>query len=238
MGDLMGDTTILGAPASSVQYQATTLAGNRLSEMILTGDSTDVDIQTGKDGFITTYSRGITLFTLDDGQEVIIGPASEVEADHIMVDYDMSSFEALNDDEMIVNQVNLAASGGTEITAEDGPSISKYQVRSYSRSDMIYEVADEVIAADHIADRMLARGTATYRPGSCTIDSLHSLWHLYVLAVLDSNRTLTVKSPDGATFNNATIAGYTLYIKNLPDGIHITGDIEFGVSHNFSWEAE
>ena len=186
--------------ANSSRYglQETNLSMNRLQEVYLTSDSSDVAIRSGRDGSCYVYDRysfgavGMVYPTaetwplmehsykgLNNGRTPApcIGfdwdehRETKGDSDILYAPYDADSFITGNDDAYVFNDVRLARVEGTQKVAEQTYSISRYGRKTFTRSDLICQRDD--LVEDMAKDKGERQGLNTLRAESFSISTSH-----------------------------------------------------------------
>lgn len=133
---------------ASPTHQATVMAQDRLSECYLTATGAGLTFRSDRYGRATLVPE---LLATD--------PVDATEGEFITAD----TLDLANDDELVLNAVTLARSGGTETTWTNDVSIGRHGRRTGGRSDLTLD-ADAYLAT--LAAAELARGAVTLRPAS------------------------------------------------------------------------
>lgn len=154
-GDLSGDRierilTAMGWPtddrdiaAGDSQLQATTLAGNVLTEMQLTQDSERGELYMNPFGAVTFRNRRAILFDVRSTvSQVVFGDAG-VDAGEVPY----ATAQVSNDDTTMANEVTVTRAGGTAQVASDATSISQFLTKSYSPgSELLVQTDAEALS--------------------------------------------------------------------------------------------
>lgn len=166
----------LASGANSITLQATSLANNRLAEMVLAGDSANfTPVLSGTDGAIR-----IGMQEPNPSQIVVFTSRNEADTatlalfPNLITAKYIAPLQIVNSADSIINDVSLAFVGGSAQTATDIDSVRVYGLRSYSRTDLINQSATAVatMATDLLSlyggfddgtltDQMLQPGTVT-----------------------------------------------------------------------------
>lgn len=245
---------IPGTP--DVTFNETGMGGNRLTELYVFADSIDADLRTSGHGWLFLIDKGLMPLMSFDGvfyhdvvfsDEFGLFDADDEVGDglDLHIDYDADSIEVTNDDKMITNVINLASTGGTAQSFTDDLSIQRYQRRSYTRNDLIYQPSVETEAAEYIAERMLARGSVVDRPTFVSV-TLDTVDHLVALAGAEPGMTTAIRRKlyeSGEFSRRVTYRGVTIaalsHTVELHSGTYTWNtDVEFGVSTQYSKEVE
>lgn len=112
--------------------QATTLEGNALTELLLAADSEFGQFYIDRDGHATFRHR---LAPLEDSrsntsQATFGDQTGELPYADVTMDYS---------DDALYNVIRVTCEGGTEQTASDATSISRYLTRTYSKTGLLME---------------------------------------------------------------------------------------------------
>lgn len=171
-------------------FQATTLATETLTEAYLTVDSVDGVLFPTKAGKLGVCERAgfyvTTAYVLGVGGTVAIK---------------LDELTTIADDVLLLSQVSLARSGGTELTYSQSGFAARYHASTFSRDDLITESDTDLLG---VATGLLARGTQTRRPVSAMVCS-DSTTSLAFLVAVDVGSVMNVKDATFVTFNNYSV---------------------------------
>lgn len=133
-----GDTDRVIATGLST-LQATTLADNTLTELLLTADSELGEFYIDAEGRAVFRDRhAILTETRSNTSQATFGDDGvELRYSSINVDYSRSS---------IYNVVSIAREGGTAQRVEDSASVDEYLTRTYTRTDLLVQTDAESLA--------------------------------------------------------------------------------------------
>jgi hypothetical protein len=218
--------TQIGYDTVSGDYllQSTDMANNRLGEVYLTGDSVGATIRTGRDGRITSTEGIVTTGTSYEVSDTFSTsvPVSDVEfyavdlpgasdSNAVFIDPDGITWD--NDDSPVENYVQYARAGGTEQTAEDTASISRYGRRSVGRSDLLNK--SDTLTGYLAADRVARRANTTLRLRSAEVDGFADDDAVGALISIDHGASVVVyegTSDGGSTATTARVDNLTHYV--------------------------
>lgn len=116
--------------------QATTLADNPLTEMLLVQDSELGELYMDADGNLVFRNRRAALLDpRSNASQVTFGDGGLAATGEIP--YTQTAIT--NDDSTMANQVSIANAGGTAQVAQDVVSQAKYLIKSYERTDLLLQ---------------------------------------------------------------------------------------------------
>ncbi len=153
-------------------HQATTLAQPIISQLKLAAASERGEVYMGADGKVVFRER-IHRYTAPQSITVqwTIGDAT--------TELNPVSFDPLNDDALIYNDVNVSRVGGTTITKQDPlVALYPYLAVSYNRTDLTLD--DDIQVDAYAAEVLRTSKDGGYRVSSFTLapDADESLWPL------------------------------------------------------------
>lgn len=115
-----------------VTLQATTLSGNIMEELLLTIDTEVGELYMGPDGKVFARNRNaINNDSRSTTSQATFGDGGGSELPYFDLTFS-------NDDTQLVNRVIITRVGGTEQVAEDTASQAEFLVRTFERTDLLF----------------------------------------------------------------------------------------------------
>jgi hypothetical protein len=220
IADNAGFTGDITTQAGSVTLQATTLAGNALTELTL---ATDTEVG----AFFATGANEVRILSADGVLEQLAGQVNATFGGSGISGIAYSDPQFIYDADLVYNIVSFARAGGTQQTAQDPDSRAEYGDLAYSRSDLIADNDPDVAAA---AEVFLARFLAPeYRVAAVTVYPMtatdaapyqsaagvfNGLWHRVLSRQLLDPVRVEATTPGGTDLNQVSyIDGITHSIR-------------------------
>lgn len=139
-GNRVHTSTSLG-PARTT-CQATTLATNAWTEMLLTADTELGELYFDKQGRLAFHGRHYLYENVVNAAVVYGDGAGEIAINDIAIDF--------NDDQ-VYNDISISRTGGTAQTAVSATSQQQYLTHSWGRTDLVHQTdAESLLFADYV----------------------------------------------------------------------------------------
>lgn len=225
--------------ADVYRCQATTLAGNRWQEILLTAASFGHTVFSGRDGFLrfypdpalldlANYASGITLAD----SVTALAPVGAITGGGtaITAPYDPKSLRMANDDDPIINSCSWSNAGGAVQTATSDTSIGRVGERTETRGDLIGK--SDALVGWFAAERVKYRSRSMPRVESLTLHHRHEYAWPMILSCDIHSVVPTIVLPGNHTRVRQAIVDQLRHdITPSPGGVKSwTTTISFGLS--------
>jgi hypothetical protein len=241
--------TYLAYSGPARTMQATDLSMNRIGEMYLVADSVDELLFSGRDGRIWFGQKDsryvdsplLPIQVLHGGRlfftsnpRIHLGSAAHA-AQPNWVPASIDDFRTKNNDDLIIGTVTLARAGGSAVTTSDTTVNGRYQLRTYTRSDLVTQDPGSNADLTYVAGRILDRSDETYRPDAVVLDGKMSDKCAQFIFTMDVGLMVPIYT-DHVSFIDVTICAYTIRILPLnEDELDISATINFEPNTVSSW---
>lgn len=188
-------TTDRDLDTGQTSCQATTLSSNVATEMDLTSDTERGELHYSGDFKFVFRDRTSRYTRIRSKQrQWLFGDAS----DGLEIPYSIVSMAS--DDDLVVNDISIARSGGTAQTAADAQSIADYLTSTFTRTDLIHQTDTESLNYASITLAEYKDMDLRFASISIVSSADDRLWPVILGAQIGDRCTVRARPPGSGTF--------------------------------------